>query len=309
MRWTLDRIYERLLFTYPSEYRAARGGELVATAMEKAHSGQRLPSPREVVGFIVGGLRTRARLASAESRTLTWADGLRLGAAIVMALAFSGQINNLLFTPTLQTHLLPMVMIAVIVALLRAPRRIWVVLAAAGLVLAWGHVTDLWLVATNPRSPALFVMTPVDLVANVLPWVVPFVLASAAFLWRPQGTRGPTVWPWWFVGLLTFVPSLQILKGVSTDLFSVPAVAVAISLAVLLWPLIVVGVAFVTREARLSVAVVAWACASLIMNGVDLVPGPRPAIAWLLNPGVFAVVFLGCALAITAVINRRLARV
>lgn len=315
MRHTLEQRYERLLFTYPPAYRAARGEELLATAMEMADPGQRFPRLREAVGFIVGGLRTRSRIARAGSGLMTWADGIRLGAAIVMALAFAGQINNLLFTTTLRPHLLPAAMAGVIVALLRAPRRIWLLLVALGLGLTWDHVAAMWSFLTaKGLAPTVHMITesvalpPALIIGNILPWVVPFVLAGVAFIWQPRAQRRPVAWPWWLVGLVIVAPSLDILKGVSTALYSVPAIGAGIGLTQLLWPLLLLGLALLVREARLGVAVAAWACGSLLMVGAFF-PLSRPGLAWLLSPAMFAVMWLMGAIAVTAVVGRRLARV
>lgn len=309
MRSTLDQLYERLLFTYPRAYRSERGDELVSTAVEVARPGQRLPGLREAFGFFVGGLRTRSRLARLGSSVMTWADGLRLGAATVMSLAFAGQINNLLFTTTLRPHLLPLAMIAVIVALLRWPRRICLLLVGLGFALTWNHIPwglltlQSWAASAN----RLFVLNPVVAVEDILGWIVPFVVAAVAFIWQPRAHRGPTVWPWWFVGLLTFVPSLTILKGLSTVLFSVLPLSIGVSLVQILWPIPLLVFAFVIREARLSVTVVAWACAGLLTNGLWVLASPLGA-GLLLGAGPFVVYLIG-ALGVTTVINRRLATV
>lgn len=307
MRCTLDQLYERLLFTYPPAYRAERGDELVATAVELASPDRRLPELREALGLVVGGLRTRSRLARLGSRAMPWADGLRLGAALVMALAFAGQINNLLFTTTLGPHLLPAAMIGVIVALLRAPRRIWLLLVALGLGFTWGHVTGAWSMVAiqGPAGGA----NPVVIAGNILPWVVPFVLAGVAFVWQPRGDRGPAVWPWWFVGLLTFLPSIEVLKGVSTARYSVPALAVTAGLAQLLWPFAALVLAFLIRDVRLGVAVATWACGSLFTSPALFFLLAAPGPGWALNPATVALACLAGALAVTAAVDRRLARI
>lgn len=311
MRSTLDQRYGRLLFTYPRVYRAARGDELVATAMDLARPGQRFPGLREALGFVMGGLRTRSRLAQLGASVMTWADGLRLGAATVMSLAFAGQINNLLFTTTLSPHLLPLAMIAVIVALLRWPRRICLLLVALGFALAWSHIPWVLLAPQSSAAPAsmnrMFVLNPLVAVENILGWVVPFVVAAVALIWQPRAHRGPTVWPWWFVGLLTFVPSLTILKGLSTVLFSVMPLSIGVSLVQVLWPIPLLVFAFLIREARLSVAVFAWACADLLTNGLFVLASP-PRVGLLLGTGPFVVYLVG-ALGVTTTINRRLATV
>lgn len=304
MTHPLEHLYERLLFSYPSDYRVSRGDELVATALELARPGQRLPDLGEVVGFVLGGLRTRARVARAGAGAMTWADGLRLGAAMLMAAALAGQINNLLFTAAVRPHLLPTVMIGVILGLLRAPRRIWLLLIGIGLELVWNHLAGVWPLITN-QEPTGSIRTTVLFVENVLPWVAPFALAGSAFIWQPHARRGPTVWPWWFVAIVTLSPSVEALRGVATALHSVRALAVGLSWVNFSWPLLVLGVAIAVREARLGIAVAAWACGSLFMTGALLFPFTEPSTGWLVNPAIPALAWLAVALFSTVLINRR----
>ena len=81
----LERRYARLLGAYPAGYRHEHGGELLATLLDSAHPGQRLPSAREAAALVVGGLRTRARLAARRSPWSLWAEGLRLGVLLLLA--------------------------------------------------------------------------------------------------------------------------------------------------------------------------------------------------------------------------------
>ena len=67
MNGRLRRRYERLLFTYPSAYRAAHGEEIISTLLDAARPAQRFPSSRETTSLLLGGLRMRARQAAKES--------------------------------------------------------------------------------------------------------------------------------------------------------------------------------------------------------------------------------------------------
>jgi len=78
MSGRLRHRYERLLFTYPTDYRAAHGEEILSTLLEAARPTQRWPSWREATSLLLGGLRLRARQAAKESPTRLWTDGFTL---------------------------------------------------------------------------------------------------------------------------------------------------------------------------------------------------------------------------------------
>jgi hypothetical protein len=84
MSGRLRHRYERLLFTYPSGYRAAHGEEILSTLVEAAAPTQRFPSWRESTSLLLGGLRLRARQAAKESPRRLWTDGLHLGVLLVV---------------------------------------------------------------------------------------------------------------------------------------------------------------------------------------------------------------------------------
>ena len=60
MSGQLRRRYQRLLFAYPTDYRAAHGEEILGTLLEAARPTQRWPSWRESTSLLLG-LRLRAR--------------------------------------------------------------------------------------------------------------------------------------------------------------------------------------------------------------------------------------------------------
>jgi hypothetical protein len=84
MSGQLRRRYQRLLFTYPTDYQAAHGEEILSTLLEAARPTQRWPSWREATSLLLGGLRLRARQAAKESPTRLWTDGLHLGVLLVV---------------------------------------------------------------------------------------------------------------------------------------------------------------------------------------------------------------------------------
>jgi hypothetical protein len=90
MSGRLRHRYERLLFTYPDDYRAAHGDEILSTLLEAAPPTQRFPSWRESTSLLLGGLRMRARQAAKESPRRLWTDGLHLGVLLVVLVNLGG---------------------------------------------------------------------------------------------------------------------------------------------------------------------------------------------------------------------------
>jgi hypothetical protein len=84
----LERRYRHWMITYPAEHRAEHESEILGTLLDTAAPGQEWPGRRECVALVVGGLRTRARLA-AQSPARLWADGLRWAAIMALILASS----------------------------------------------------------------------------------------------------------------------------------------------------------------------------------------------------------------------------
>ena len=84
MSGRLERRYRRLLLAYPAAYRAAHGDEIIGTLLEAAPPTQRFPVPREATGLLLGGLRSRSRLAATASPPQVWSDGLQLGVLLIV---------------------------------------------------------------------------------------------------------------------------------------------------------------------------------------------------------------------------------
>jgi hypothetical protein len=80
----LERRYQRLLWAYPAGYRHEHQPEILSTLLDSAHPDQRYPSVREAAALVLGGLRTRARIAARQSPWLLWAEGLRLGVLLLL---------------------------------------------------------------------------------------------------------------------------------------------------------------------------------------------------------------------------------
>ncbi|HEV8648660.1 MAG TPA: hypothetical protein VG276_04485 [Actinomycetes bacterium] len=81
-----QRWYRLLLLAYPRAWRHERGAELRTTLLEAAQTqpGRRPPALREAASLLVGGLRTRTRMAAAGSVGRLWHSGLHLGALLLL---------------------------------------------------------------------------------------------------------------------------------------------------------------------------------------------------------------------------------
>lgn len=80
----LERRYRWALRAYPRSFRARHGDELIATLLETAHPERTVPSPRELIPLVYGGLRTRAAAAAGAGQAQpAWVDGLHLGVLVL----------------------------------------------------------------------------------------------------------------------------------------------------------------------------------------------------------------------------------
>jgi hypothetical protein len=177
----LERRYRWLLLAYPPDYRAAHGEEIIGTLLEAASPTQRSPSGREATGLLLGGLRTRARQASAASPPRVWSEGLHLGVLLIVLANLSQALE-----------------------LARGP---WTVLVAVGAVAVLRGWTRTAMVATALAALAAArpLLPPVE-----LPWWLPgygdwsavaryaVPVAVLAVLAWPRGSR-PRPRSWWWL--------------------------------------------------------------------------------------------------------------
>jgi hypothetical protein len=75
------RLNRLALRAYPAAYRRERGAEILATLEDLGAEGR---SSRQLLALLVAGLRTRAGLRASWHRRGAVADGLRIGAAVVV---------------------------------------------------------------------------------------------------------------------------------------------------------------------------------------------------------------------------------
>jgi hypothetical protein len=235
MRGRLRRRYQRLLFTYPSGYRAAHGEEILSTLLEAAAPTQRFPSWRESTSLLLGGLRMRARQAAKESPRRLWTDGLHLGVLLVVLV-------NLGSAPQLRFPL-------------------WTALVAVGalaVLRGWGRTA---LAAT--AIGALAVARPF-LPQVGLPWWLPG--------YGDWSAVGRYLWPAVVLAVLAW-PGVGRLRPRSWWWLLLPAAQAALALAEDPWSLVKAGAEVGLLLAVLVVAVGALDPRPAIAAAVYLVPG------------------------------------
>lgn len=235
MSGRLRRRYQRLLFTYPSGYRAAHGEEILSTLLEAAAPTQRFPSWRESTSLLLGGLRMRARQAAKESPRRLWTDGLHLGVLLVVLVDLGSALQ------------------------LRFP--LWTALVAVGalaVLRGWGRTA---LAAT--AIAALAVARP--FVPQVgLPWWLPG--------YGDWSAVGRYLWPAVVLAVLAW-PGVGRLRPRSWWWLLLPAAQAALALAEGPWSVVKAGAEVGLLLAVLVVAVAALDPRPAIAAAVYLVPG------------------------------------
>jgi hypothetical protein len=235
MSGQLRRRYQRLLFTYPTDYRAAHGDEILSTLLEAARPTQRWPSWRESTSLLLGGLRLRARQAAKESPTRLWTDGLHLGVLLVVLVNLG--------------HALQM----------QFP--LWIALVAVGalaVLRGWGRTA---LAAT--AIAALAVARP--LLPHIgLPWWLPG--------YGDWSAVGRYLWPAVVLAVLAW-PGVARLRPRSWWWLLLPAAQAALPLTEQPWSLVKAGAEMGLLLAVLVVAVGALDPRPAIAAAVYLVPG------------------------------------
>lgn len=235
MSGQLRRRYQRLLFTYPTDYRAAHGEEILSTLLEAARPTQRWPSWRESTSLLLGGLRLRARQAAKESPTRLWTDGLHLGVLLVVLVNLG--------------HALQM----------QFP--LWIALVAIGalaVLRGWGRTA---LAAT--AIAALAVARP--LLPHIgLPWWLPG--------YGDWSAVGRYLWPAVVLAVLAW-PRVARLRPRSWWWLLLPAAQAALPLTEQPWSLVKAGAEMGLLLAVLVVAVGALDPRPAIAAAVYLVPG------------------------------------
>jgi hypothetical protein len=91
----LARRYQALLRAYPKAWRDERGEEMLGTLLDAAEPGRRRPSAREAASIVGQGMLERLGLRRRRSPGAVWAEGLRIGALIMLAATFTDVVISL----------------------------------------------------------------------------------------------------------------------------------------------------------------------------------------------------------------------
>ena len=203
---SLETRYRRLLLTYPADYRAERGDEIVGTLLDAARPGQRIPSVREAAALLAGGLRTRSDIAARGGGRALVTDAVRLGAVLLLAhmLGIGARIWEAVHFARfdLTTSILAAVVALAIVAVVRGAT-----VTGAVLVLSAGarQIAEVFGTAPAPGVSVWRVLSPSTFESGeyLLILLVAALLAGTGAL---RTARRP--WPWWVAAFAVVVPSL-----------------------------------------------------------------------------------------------------
>jgi len=231
----LRRRYQRLLVTYPTDYRAVHGDEILSTLLEAAAPTQRFPSWRESTSLLLGGLRMRARQAAKESPRRLWTDGLHLGVLLVVMVNLGGAMEMLL-----------------------PPWTALLAVGALAVLRGWGR-TALAATAIAALAVARPLLPPIG-----LPWWLPGYGDWAAV--------GRYVWPAVVLAVLAW-PGVGRLRPRSWWWLLLPAAQAALPLGEPPWSLIEAGAEVGLLLSVLVVAVGALDPRPAIAAAVYLIPG------------------------------------
>jgi hypothetical protein len=266
---TLESMYRRLLLTYPGEYRREHEEEILATLVDAAEPGRRRPSLRETRDLLAGGLRTRALLAAREGGRALWADGLRLGVALLLAMRISDytmwihgipSIDGTSVPLPLSTWIAPVVLTLALVAVLRGGARSSLVLLVLGGLASTSSSIQPHSLA-DFLSPAASVLSPSSLLMTL-------AAALLAAQWSAQRAR--PAWPLWIAAALIAGPALS---RWALGWLPIPTPYLTIeSVAVLVVPFaLLVAVALIARDPRPSIGAAVYAAAGLLPTGFLMV--------------------------------------
>jgi len=293
----LERRYRRLLRAYPAAYRRRRGDELLATLLEAAAPRQRYPTLRETLGLLGGGLSARAGVAGGCPPWTLWAEGLRLG-ALLLLVSLTGdaasatwlQTSRVVFTWIFSDAAglaVTLASAAAVAAVARGWFRAALVLVGVAVAAGWPglrYPPELWAYLT---------------VAGIL----------ADLAGHPPARPHRRAWPWLLATPLTLVVGLygihfptdrfHPLSGVILDLRTLGPVA-ALLLAVLLW---------LPVEPRPAIAAAVYLAPLLAGYLVTAVQEPPMAMAgWAVLPPLVIATVTGTLLAASAARARQLSR-
>jgi hypothetical protein len=292
----LDELYGRLLLTYPSPYREEHEAEIVSTLIEAAQPGQRWPSVREAAGLLVGGLRTGAVVASREGPRAIWADGLRLGVALLLGSWIADAYSPFMYSPGVRARFLPVLLVLAAIAVMRGASRVGLVLVVAAGAAAWPYVMLLY------RGFGLFMFTQSWPAYEILS----LPIAGLVLLWCSLVGRTRHPWSWWLVAPVVVSPvlyELVLTRGTFWTLQSTLGFHIPLSLFELVLPVaLLIAWSIIAADPRPSIGGALYVAVHLTAVAPGVATHLTEALP-LLVPAVLA----SATIAGAAVSSRRLA--
>ncbi|AGZ46709.1 hypothetical protein [Actinoplanes friuliensis] len=149
MTHDLELRYSRLLHLYPSEYRRARGAEILDTLLSSAEEGRAHPAPRELFALVLGALRVRAGRGSHRSVRQSWLAACRAAALMLLVYAVADTTMHLAITLAYRIRPAALILAALAVALyamiaaLRGRYRTAGLFAAVAFLVALAEIPNL----------------------------------------------------------------------------------------------------------------------------------------------------------------------
>jgi len=305
--------YERwcrvLLKSFPADYRAERGEEIVGVLLDGAEPRRRWPSSRTAADLVGAGLRSRARLSTQGRGSVTVIEGLRLAAiaglclqaafsvAMVAHNAHDGSIFYLINTgwsTAAHGRLAAIWVVAFVLVVAGLPR-----LAIIPSVMGSAGVVILLVINFHGRNLDGAGLSQILLAVEMtLLGVVPTVsLVGASTRRSPTTGRHSPLWLVAFVALAALLSRLTTGVGIAGGTHQVrfPPVGGLVSFLFWAWVAAVVVTALATRfDPRLGVALIALSVPVLVYQLGTVISFGR-------NPTWPAVLVVPC-LAVTAVV-------
>jgi hypothetical protein len=271
----LERRYRRLLVTYPAEYRQDHESEILGTLLEAAAPGQQRPSPREAAALLLGGLRTRARLA-ARSPRLMWSDGVRLGVLLILSGYASGgiRLGALLVMWQLSSSAIGSRLGVGAWGVpywwsggLPVTTAPWAAVGIASCLALMAVVRDRHRIALAAVAGAVVVALVVAETRPFTPVPLSLVLAGGVvgvLAFRRSPTPGRRPWPWWLASLVLVWVGVDAALGDSGTEF-VPVTPILLELGPVA---ILLVLSLATIDPRPAVAVALSAAAGVCTNAL-----------------------------------------
>ncbi|MGH7750338.1 MAG: hypothetical protein ACREQ5_37035, partial [Candidatus Dormibacteria bacterium] len=229
------------------------------------------PSLRETGGLLVGGLRTRALLATRQGGRTLWADGLRLAVVLLLGLRIGTYTMFVgLFRPAVApvpstVWFAPVLLTLAVLAVVRGATR-----SGLMLILAGGIASMPWSMPSGPLLRGIAGADPSSR-GTALLVLAALLLIAVRVMQRAQGA-----WSWWLAAAVVAVPLLDVsahqwylqdvlarLDAVHYRYFSSAEVFLDSVLALAV-PAVLISLAVIVRDPRPSIAAAVSAGAGVL---------------------------------------------